>query len=415
MTSHRRVRRLLPIALALLVILLAQFVLVGSVAAQEVDIDVDKWAYWGGGGLVSGMTLDGPYAVAGEELFYSISYHNYGTSTAISVTLTDTLPAEVQYLEDTGGGVLGAGNTLVWDVGDLAGGESGYIDIKTRVWADAVAGESDGTILITNTIEASSTEDVYMDNNYDYAATFVQDLADLSVVKMSKPDTVVQAGELFTYTIFVENWGPSSARDVSIRDEILASEYFTVVETILDPLRDDSGPYFTPSPEGGLTMEFDLHEPLEPIGIENGGRWVIQIVVMSYETQDINNLVHVFTYYGGTPDPDISNNTAIDFISVLDTSDLELTKDAYDEWLEPPDGMGDLATAGLGIIYELFVTNNGPSTAENVVIEDNLPAEVDIISVSSSQGSCIAGTPGDPNDPTTCNVGTLAPGATAVM
>ena len=86
-----------------------------------------------------------------------------------------------------------------------------------------------------------------------------------------------------------------------------------------------------------------------------------------------------------------------DFISILDTADLELTKRAD----------LDIVTAGNLLRYTIRVTNTGTdgwgfgSTATNVRVYDNLPAEVEIVGVTVSDGECLAGTPGDPTDPTT--------------
>ena len=71
--------------------------------------------------------------------------------------------------------------------------------------------------------------------------------------------------------------------------------------------------------------------------------------------------------------------------------------------------------AGNTLIYTLEVANSGPSVAENAVVEDNLPAEVEIVSVMSSLGSCTAGTPGDPFDPTTCTFGAVPNGVSRTM
>ena len=55
--------------------------------------------------------------------------------------------------------------------------------------------------------------------------------------------------------------------------------------------------------------------------------------------------------------------------------------------------------AGTNLTYDLSVTNNGPSTAKNVVIKDVLPAGVTIVSVSAPGGTCNAGIPGNPGEP----------------
>jgi uncharacterized repeat protein (TIGR01451 family)/CSLREA domain-containing protein len=365
------------------------------VRAPIVDLVIDK--------------TDSPDPVmAGQELFYQLSVTNVGQATATSVTVTDTLPAQVQYIDNTDGCIgPDPSNTLICSLGDLAGGASRSFEIKTRVRADAVVTEPDATLVITNTAQVGSEELEYnpADNSVTQS-TFVEELADLTVLKWSKPDEVVQAGEVFTYTIFVENLGPSFARNISIRDETLSSGSFQVVGVILDPNRSDGGPYYEYPPQGGVTMEFDLNEALEPKGIENEGRWVIQIVLQADETQDVNNLVQVFTHDGGTPDPDLSNNQDEDSISVADLADLSLSKSTLTPPFPP-------FYAGNDIRFQLQVTNNGPSAAENVVLEDMLPEGVAVFSISPGPWSCTTGTPG--SEPLRCNLGTLDVDASATV
>ncbi len=368
---------------------------------------------------------------AGEELFYEI----FITPPEDGMWwITDTLPPEVTYISDTLQPIPVPGGTYTFTEGcQLVGNELGCalwaspyeprsFQIKTRVAPDAVAALDTGTVVANNVAWLT-----YYDfeegpgGPLTFAAegTFIEDLADLLVVKMSKPDTHVEAGELFTYTIFVENLGPSYARNVSIRDEILSSGTFTVVETILDPIRDDAGPYYEPSPQGGLTIEFDLLEPLEPKDIWNAGRWVIQLVLRAEETQDVNNLVNVFSGDPDGPegpgmptaDPDLSNNLAQDFIYVTDVADLSVGKYLDECWADGFDGFNEDGgcVAGGMAEFELEVYNDGPSTAENVVVEDLLPAGVTVVDVWGD-GSCTTGIPGDPLAPLTCNLGNIPPG-----
>jgi uncharacterized repeat protein (TIGR01451 family) len=68
------------------------------------------------------------------------------------------------------------------------------------------------------------------------------------------------------------------------------------------------------------------------------------------------------------------------------------------------------------ITYNLQITNNGPSSAPNVVINDALSGQVSFVSATPSQGSCQAGVvPGDPTKPLTCNFGTVANGASPTL
>jgi hypothetical protein len=69
------------------------------------------------------------------------------------------------------------------------------------------------------------------------------------------------------------------------------------------------------------------------------------------------------------------------------------------------------ATAGIGenVTYTIVATNNGPQSATNVVVTDDLPAGMTLVSASSTQGTC--GT----TDPVVCTIGTLANGSSATV
>ena len=126
------------------------------------------------------------------------------------------------------------------------------------------------------------------------------------------------------------------------------------------------------------------------------------IEVTANEDVDIND---VATVSSPTPDPNRSNNQAQGSISVMAVADLEIDKTGP-----------ATATAGTNITYTITITNDGPSTAEGVVIEDNVPQGVVILSVSASNGAtCNTGVPGNPLLATICSFGTLAPGATRTM
>jgi len=373
---------------------------------------------------------------AGRELIYRLTVLNRGPETASGVTVVDDLPLDLQFIEVTGQGLnqfscntsFGTGpngeDQLTCLLDDLAVGATRTFEIKMRVPADYVADEEDGTDVIENrAVVDGYADDPDRANNTATTRTLVEEWADLTILKLSKPDDAVRAGEEFEYTIFVENLGPSAARGVKIRDNILASRRFDVEDVIEDPNRDDECSPLSSNNVPAEEIVCELNEPLEPVGDPGGGtgRWVIKIRVKGHETQDIDNIVRVFTGPGhwdeegvlwdsGTPDPNADNNQAIDEISVLDTADLELGKGDDD----------DPVLAGENIEYTINVKNNGPSTAENVVIWDRLPAGVEVVTIFGRDADddpvgCNAGTPGDPFDPARCAIGTLKPGESGRM
>jgi uncharacterized repeat protein (TIGR01451 family) len=341
-------------------------------------------------------------AIAGTEMFYYIGVQNDGI-TDTNAYVTDTLPSGVMYIADTGGCTEDAG-ALTCPLGDLEPGAYRDFQIKVYVPADAVAGQPDGTVVVENTAYVSSTEEYAATS----AETFVEDEADLTVIKMSKPDFHVLAGQPFTYTIIVENLGPSFARGVALIDNIVSSGAFTMVG---EPWMNRPGDCWSglyPGYDGevlfcGLGVEGP--EPLEPKGyfyddgLLGGGQWIIQLTVVASDTQDVNNVVNVFTAdipelgFIGTDDPNPLNNSAEDFIYVDDVADLSLSKDIA--------CLGPFGCAAGGPAhFDLSVSNGGPSTAEGVVLEDYLPAGVTVDSYNvSGGGDCNTGTPGDPTDP----------------
>src|SRR5829696_2400199 len=72
----------------------------------------------------------------------------------------------------------------------------------------------------------------------------------------------------------------------------------------------------------------------------------------------------------------------------------------------------DPVVQGNNLTYTITVTNNGPLAATNVVVTDNLPAksDIDFVSATSPAGSCDM-----TGNTVTCNLGTLANGATATV
>ena len=84
--------------------------------------------------------------------------------------------------------------------------------------------------------------------------------------------------------------------------------------------------------------------------------------------------------------------------AVIITADLTLSKSAPSS-----------ASIGSGFSYTLVVGNNGPNTANGVVLTDNLPGEVAFGSVSSGQGGCSGG------GTVSCSLGSIRPGQTVTV
>jgi uncharacterized repeat protein (TIGR01451 family) len=262
--------------------------------------------------------------------------------------------------------------------------------------ADAVS-TAGGPTSMTNTVTVSSAAVIDPDtsNNTASDTAVINDSADLAVDKLCKPDTTVYAGTPITCTVFVDNHGPSYARNVVIDDTMLSSGSFTVSNVAVSP-----GPTScTTGPvTGGQEITCNAGN-LAPASTTQTGRVTLSYTVTATEGQDIDNKASARS---DTPDPDASNNSATVNLTVTSVADLALTKNGPAS-----------VVAGNTISWTLSATNNGPSTAKNVAITDTVPAGVSITGVSMPGASCVSGKAGDPTQPTVCTFGSLAPAATS--
>lgn len=334
-------------------------------------------------------------AVAGDLLRYNVTVRNNGPGTAEDVVLTDTLPAGVTYLADTGG-CSRALQVLTCNIGQLEAGQSKVVSVLVEVDDDLVA-LAGGPTTVTNTAAVAMNEEIEdpdLSNNTATLVTFVVDRADLRAHKDCKPDRQIDAGETATCTITIHNLGPSVARNTVVVDRIVSDGTFTVSSATSTP----GGPCnIAGSPGSSVTVTCTMGAL--PVGTAAGSAVVR---VTATEKMDINDEA---TVSSASPDPNPGDNYATDTVQVRAVSDLAVAKS----------GGPDPVTAGETLTYMVAVTNSGPSTAEAVVLTDAVPAGVSVVSVVPTVGTCTAGKPGVASAPTRCTVGNLAPGGAAAV
>jgi uncharacterized repeat protein (TIGR01451 family) len=256
--------------------------------------------------------------------------------------------------------------------------------------ANLLSSISASTTNIKNTAIVSADQlDPDTSDNSVTIATNVIESADLQLTKQCKPDETAPTGTTATCTIFVDNLGSSDARDVVVTDTNLSNGSFVISSATFNP------PPNSPCVIAGGVVTCNLG--VEPAG----GKTTITVQVTSNDPVDVNDTA---TVKSATPDPNTANNTATGKVRFVGTADLSLAKS----------GSPDPVIAGQNLTYTLTATNQGPSSAPNVVVTDVLPKEVSLVSAAPAQGSCGGTTvPGDPAQPLTCNLGALASGASA--
>lgn len=149
-------------------------------------------------------TITGPNGgVVGREVTYTVSIANQGQLLATAVTLTDALPTQMAYVRDNGGFPLSqSGNTLTWQVGDMAVGAALQFQIVALVNPSAPLGGQ-----LTNTIQAGSASlEENMGNNSASATLTVGPgyAYQASVVPAAQ---TIPIGAYVTYEVVVRNAG----------------------------------------------------------------------------------------------------------------------------------------------------------------------------------------------------------------
>ena len=245
-------------------------------------------------------------AVAGSGLTYEVVVTNGGPSTAVGVTLTDSLPAEVTYTGSTISNGTGTcallpmpPNTLSCDLNDLDPGEWVKVVIETTVNADV----PDSTAIVNSASVGSATADPNLANNSAAASTTVLARADLAIAKAASIDTSNPAPRI-TYTVAVTNLGSSDAQGVVMVDQLP-----------LDPQKIiyvfDTGngacSYFPAAPVPALDPAGGSHYVQCSFGTIPAGSVVsVDIIV------DARGSVRAISNFAGasstTVDPDTSNN-----------------------------------------------------------------------------------------------------------
>lgn len=168
--------------------------------------------------------------VQGDTFSYTLIGKNNGPFAATGVIITDILPAGVSFVSATPVQSSVSGNEIVFNVGDLAVGESTSVTITVKVDDDA-----SGTLLNVARIVGNEKE-TRLDNNRDEEPTrvIIREI-DLAITKVDRDDPVAPGG-IINYELVVTNNGPFDATGVVVSDILpdnVAFQSATPVQTSL--------------------------------------------------------------------------------------------------------------------------------------------------------------------------------------
>jgi uncharacterized repeat protein (TIGR01451 family) len=326
----------------------------------------------------------------GGTLTYTITVTNNGPNQATSATVSDTLPAGTTLVSATASqGTCSGTTTVTCSLGAINAAASATVTIIVLVTSSASS-----TLTNTATVSGAPT-DPDTANNSATATTTVSGSADLAVTKSDSPDPVT-AGEDITYSITLNNEGPSDAQSVTLSDVIPAGTTFV-------SFTQDSGPDFDCAvPTVGGTGTVSCTIATLAAGDSASFTLVVNVDASTFDGTTITNTVLVFS---NTTDPDHTNNEAIATTTVGASADLAVTKS------DSPDPV----SAGADITYTITVVNDGPSDAQNVVLTDVVPVGTTFVSFTQDSGpdfDCTVPTVGSTGT-VSCTIDTLAAGTGA--
>jgi uncharacterized repeat protein (TIGR01451 family) len=211
-----------------------------------------------------------------------------------------------------------------------------------------------------------------------------------------KPDSPAPAGTNGFCDITVANLGPSDAQSATLTDQITSNTLFTVSSI--------AGGSCAPATPIGPTSNAKIVCNLGTVAAGSGT--TIHVSFSTNEGGDVNDTA---TVASSTPDPNTSNNSATGHVSFVSSADVSISKIAAANSVICP------FCAGTNLTYTITATNAGPSTATGVVVKDTIPAQLSVLTVTPSAGSCAAGIPGNPLQPLTCTLGNLASSGSATI
>jgi len=336
----------------------------------------------------------GSPATAGRTTSYTFVVVNLGPSLAKNVTVVDTLPAGFTYLDGTDDCTATVGG-FSCTLGDIAAGGKSQFIVTVGIDPSVAPGDYTDTVTVNS---APDDNDPDASNNTDTQVTRVQDVADMMVRKFGRPDQIVVAGELMTYTIMVDNLGPSIARNVLVTDTLDPDVTFVSATP--------SQGTCTPPPAGpGGTLTCSLGtlpfpNPFDPSDQTQPGRATIELVVRANRNigppfDPISNRTEVSST---AQDPNLRNNITERVTRVTAHSDLEVSKTAVGQNVQnsatapaPITELPNQVTAGTMITYTVLITNTGPSDAFNVFVQDLVPPGVEPRGATIARGDGLAG------------------------
>ena len=313
----------------------------------------------------------------GSTANFTITVRNAGTArTQGTVTVTDNLPAGLEYVSAAGSGwtCAASGQTVTCTRSDSLAANSSYPAITVRVKVNDNAPAS-----VANPANVAGGGDGSPDNNAVVDQATVVASTDLALSKAASPSTIA-VGEQTEFTLTVTNNGPSRSTGSVVKDTLPAGLVFVSGDT-------------------GCAAGPEVSTVLCQVGpIASGSSTSVRIRARADLGTAGSSQTNTATVTANEPDPTPGNDTATAGVTVRPV-DLVVTSRVQGD---PPS-----LNAGSTYTWLLDVSNAGGSPAADGQVRFTVPAGVTVLATGLPSGCRV-----DSPTSVVCDLGTVGAGAT---
>jgi uncharacterized repeat protein (TIGR01451 family) len=284
----------------------------------------------------------------GGQVTHIITVTNHGPSNATDVVVTDILPDGAKLIYVSSNPSQGTFSELnnAWNIGNLLNGESATLEIIFTV-------NGTGEIVNTATKTHANEFDPNSENDSSSATLTVPSAADIAVGK-TVSNTTPNYLDYVTWTVTATNNGPDTATGVVITDIL-------PVNLSLVSVNPSQGTFV-----GGVwNVGALLNGASATLNI------FTRVITSNAATTNIANLTALDQY-----DWNDTNNSGNATITVPPAADLYLIVNTTTECIR----------IGNNVLIQFKLGNNGPDTAENVVVRWVVPKGMQFVSATPEPG-----------------------------